>query len=201
MGLRPLLRPLASPRSTPLVFQLAAFRIRSAFRKSRRLGSGRLAILRHAWVMSTGTPRVLRKPCFLGKSFEKSPAPAILSPFEHPAQWLEGRRSFCKQEANRNTAARLQLPTTPNAPCCRSTSPGAAKVSTPWLVSSAHLKEKRTARGAGYPTRRLFPKAERDGMRRVGTAQRGCRRGMEGGAPWGGSPKQHPPSPVWKTHH
>ena len=27
-------------------------------------------------------------------------------------------------------------------------------------------------------------------------SQRGCRRGMEGGAPWGGSPKQHPPSPA-----
>ena len=31
-------------------------------------------------------------------------------------------------------------------------------------------------------------------------SQRGCRRGMEGGAPWGGSPKQHPPSPVRRTH-
>ena len=50
------------------------------------------------------------------------------------------------------------------------------------------------------PKRRLFLKAERVGKRRAET-QRGCRRGLEGGAPWGGSPKQHPPSPVRRTHH
>ena len=86
MGLRPLLRPLASPRSTPLVFQLAAFRIRSAFRKSRRLGSGRLAILRHAWAMRTDFLRVLRKPCFREKCFDKSPVSARLSPLGQGAR-------------------------------------------------------------------------------------------------------------------
>ena len=49
----------------------------------------------------------------------------------------------------------------------QSTSPGHALPCKPRVVSSAHLNEKRTARGVGYPTRRLFPKAERDGLRRV----------------------------------
>ena len=40
---------------------------------------------------------------------------------------------------------------------------------------------------------RLFPKAGRS--RKHGSP----RPPKEGGAPWGGSPKQHPPSPVWKT--
>ena len=49
----------------------------------------------------------------------------------------------------------------------RSTSPGYALSCKPRVVSSAHPEERGTARGVGYPTRRLFPKAERDGLRRV----------------------------------
>ena len=46
--------------------------------------------------------------------------------------------------------------------------------------------------------RRLFSKAERKDTDEQ--LQRGCRRGLEGGAPWGGSPKQHPPSPPEAKH-
>ena len=47
-GCRPTEHPLPTPAGNPAVFQLAAFRIRSAFRKSRRLGPGRLAMTRSA---------------------------------------------------------------------------------------------------------------------------------------------------------
>ena len=77
----------------------------------------------------------------------------------------------------------------------RSSSPGDRTLGTLRLVSPAHPEERGTARGVGYPTRRLSLKAERDGLRRVGMTQRGCRRGMEGGAPWGGQPQAAPAFP------
>ena len=63
-------------------------------------------------------------------------------------------------------------------------------------------RERDDACRAACGTRQFFPKTDRARARsELGESQRGCRRGLEGGAPWGGSPKQHPPSPVWKTHH
>ena len=58
-----------------------------------------------------------------------------------------------------------------------------------------------TAFASKSGARRLFLKADRT-MRAVAArkTQRGCRRGLEGGAPWGGSPKQHPPSPPEAKH-
>ena len=92
-------------RSTPsLNSQLAAFRIRSAFRKSRRLGSGRLAIPHIARAMRTDTPRVLRKPCLRGKSFDKSPASEMLSPLGLGAR---------KPEVQRNSKAGNARPKAP----------------------------------------------------------------------------------------
>ena len=63
-------------------------------------------------------------------------------------------------------------------------------------------RERDDACRAACGTCQFFLKTDRARARsELGESQRGCRRGLEGGAPWGGSPKQHPPSPVWKTHH
>ena len=106
MGLRPLRSPLPTPRSTPLGSQLAAFRIRSAFGKSRRLGSGRLAILRLARKMRTDAQRVLRKFCFRGKSFGKSPAGN-----EAFAPWAGGaRKPEVQRSMKAGNAFRSKLP-------------------------------------------------------------------------------------------
>ena len=82
----------------------------------------------------------------------------------------------------------------------RSSSPGCTAFEERAGGQCASASAERVMASRPDPKRRLFLKAERVGKRRAET-QRGCRRGLEGGAPWGGSPKQHPPSPVRRTHH
>ena len=54
----------------------------------------------------------------------------------------------------------------------------------------------RRKRGGSLRTRRRLQKSRSRGSKSGCESQRGCRRGLEGGAPWGGSPNQHPPSPA-----
>ena len=62
-------------------------------------------------------------------------------------------------------------------------------------------RERDDACRAACGTRQFFLKTDRARARsELGESQRGCRRGLEGGAPWGGSPKQHPPSPPEAKH-
>ena len=61
---------------------------------------------------------------------------AFLSPFESPAQRPRDRRASDRRSALRATAARLQLPALPEAPCCRSPSPGNKAGCKPLLSAS-----------------------------------------------------------------
>ena len=149
-------------------------------------------------------PSISGTPCLFGRR--------VLRP--HRERWptlLVSRHAHSGPESlpSFNIRKKLQdtaLPFTASAFSQRS-------VGSRFISRSRHAQHCPAARGAwleGHPfvtafasksgARRLFPRADRT-MRAVAArkAQRGCRRGLEGGAPWGGSPKQHPPSPVWKT--
>ena len=166
MGLRPLLRPLASPRTTPLA---------------------PVATLR-------------------------DPSPAFTKPEPCPqraVRYPSGYAGLLPRPANR----RVSKPKVPYPPVTsRSSSPGQAPVEeratsqcdSPWqdLRVSAHgPREPRCGDAGRNRDARLFPKVVRSRK-----TARGETSGVAGGG-WKGvlrgaaSPKQHPPSPVWKTQH
>ena len=158
-----------------------------------RISSGRAGLTTHS-LLGLACP---------GEELRESTSPCHTFALWASRTAAKGQEALRQRSAFHSTAACHQLPALNEVPCCRSSSPGnLTPCKPPFSASIAQrmsvmaIAERLVAR-VSFSQKLTGP--ERGPSRYE--SQRGCRRGMEGGAPWGGSPKQHPPSPVWKTHH
>jgi len=132
---------------------------------------------------------------------QATPSAALLSPFGLRAQRLRATFPNSERRPSGTLPSSLRLPFCTVLRWLEALLPETERfASRPLEQASLEGRERDDACRAACGTRRFSEKIDRARARsELGESQRGCRRGLEGGAPWGGSPKQHPPSPVWKT--